>query len=299
LSADDQSSHGLTLSTYGTYSLGRGFILIGYASRQKETFQGIDSSSTRTGGTLTYSYSRPLFGMIYFSFGMVNNASNDTGGSLGYVGSVALRRQLAGWQVDTDFSYAQNVQTILNSYTTSNYSYGGMARRKFGSNSSWNVSYRGIRSGLTQLPGYSNRSDTFMTILNRGRYGLSGSYSKSHGTALLSSTGVLTPDPLAPLISPDRAIYGGTVYGVGGSVIPIKRMVININWYRANSETTTVDVFSNNNSERYYGQMQYTLRKLMFRAGYWRVYQGIGFNGLPPSTRNTYYFSISRWFNVF
>jgi hypothetical protein len=299
LPTNDLTSHGISLNTFGTYNLGHGFILIGYANQQQQTFEGIDSSNTRAGGTLTYSYSRPLFGMLYFSFGMVNNASNTGGGSLGYVGNVSLKRQLGRWQLDTDFSYAQNVQTIINSYTTSNYSYGAMIRRRFAANSTWTASYRGIQTGLTQLPGYNNRSDNFITILNRGRYGFSGSYSKSHGTALLSSAGVLTPTVLAPLIAPDQAVYDGTSYGAGLSVAPLRRMIINVNWYRTRSDTLTAATFSANNSERYYGQIQYNLRKLSFRAGYWRVYQGIGANGLPPTTRNTYYFNISRWFNIF
>jgi hypothetical protein len=109
----------------------------------------------------------------------------------------------------------------------------------------------------------------------------------------------LTPNQLAPLVAPDQAIYDGKVYGVGASVIPIRRMVINVNWYQTRSDTLTAQAFSANNSERFYGQMQYNLRKLSFRAGYWRVNQGIGASGLQPSTVNTYYFNISRWFDIF
>jgi hypothetical protein len=299
LPSNDKTSHGLSFNSYGTYSLGHGFILVGYANHQRETFEGIDTSDTRAGGTLTYRYSKPLLGMLYLSFGMVNNASNTGGGSLGFVGNVSLKRRVAGWEVDSDFSYAQNVQTIISYYTTSNYSYGGMARRRFGANSYWSASYRGIKTGLTQLPGYGNRSDTFLTVLSRGRYSVSGSYSKSHGTALLSSTGVLTPTALAPLLAPDQTIYDGKVYGAGLSVVPRRKMLLNVNWYRTQSDTQTAEMFSANNSERFYGQMQYNLRKLSFRAGYWRVYQGISASGLPPKTVNTYYFNISRWFNLF
>ena len=65
------------------------------------------------------------------------------------------------------------------------------------------------------------------------------------------------------------------------------------------SDTVTTDISSFNNSERYYGQMQYNVRKLSFRAGYWRVSQGIGANVLLPTLDNTYFFNISRWFNLF
>lgn len=299
LPTNDLTSHGLSLGSYGSYDVGHGFILIGYVNRQVETFQGIDSTSTRAGGTLTYSYARPLFGMLYFSFGMVNNTSNDGGGSLGFVGNVSLKRRLGAWQLDSDFSYAQNVQTIISYYTSSTYTYGTLIRRRFGANGQWSASYRGIQSGLTQIPDYSNRSDTLLTTFTRGRYGLSGSYSQSHGTALLSSAGVLNPTPLAPILAPDQALYNGRVYGAGMSLVPLKKMVINVNWYRTRSDTQTTELFSSNNSERFYGQVQYNLRKLSFRAGYWKVNQSIGANGLPPSTVNTYYFNISRWFDIF
>jgi len=65
------------------------------------------------------------------------------------------------------------------------------------------------------------------------------------------------------------------------------------------SDTQTTGLFSQNNSERYYGQLQYNLRKLSFRAGYWRVYQGVGANVTKPTLDNTYFFNVSRWFNVF
>ena len=296
---NEQASHSFSLNTFGSYNVGHGFILVGFANRQTENFLGVDSTSTRAGGTLTYSYARPLFGMLYFSFGMVNTANNSGQGSLGFVGNVSLKKKFGGWQVDSDFNYAQNVQTIISLYTTSNYSYGAMLRRRFGASSSWSLSYRGVQSGLAQFAGYGNRSDSFTTILKYRRYGLSGSYSQSRGTALLSSSGSLTQTQLSPLLAPDQVLYDGKVYGAGFSMVPMRRMIINVNWFRTQSDTLTSQMLSNNNGERFYGQMQYNLRKLSFRAGYWRMYQGVSLDGRPPQLDNTYYFNISRWFNVF
>ncbi len=299
LPTDEQTSHGLSLNGFGSYMIGHGFVLTGFVNRQRQTFEGTVSASTQAGGTLTYNYSRPLFGMLYFSFGMVNSATNNGPGSLGFVGSVNFRKQFGGWQVDSNFSYTQNAQTIISYYTMSNYSYGGMVRRRFGVNSIWTGSYHGMRSGLTELPGYGNRSDAFLTTLGRGKFALSGTYSQSHGTAFLSTAGVLTPNQLAPLLNPDQAIYDGKTYGGGVSVIPIKRMIISANWYKTQSDTLTSQLFSNNNSQRIYTQMQYNLRKLSFRAGYWRTVQQIGVTSTLPTQNNTYYFNLSRWFNVF
>ena len=299
LPVNQQSSHGLSLNTMGSYVIGHGFSLIGFANRQRQTFEGITTAGTQAGATLTYSYSRPLLGMFYFSFGMVNNAANHGPGGMGFVGSVNFRKQFGPWQVDGDFSYTQNVQTIVSYYTNSNYGYGGMVRRRFGANSIWTASYHGIQTGLSELPGYANRSDTFVTTLGRGRYGVSGNFSKSHGTALLSQSGVLAQNPLAPLLAPDQALYDGETYGAGASVAPIRRMMITASWYRTFSDTLTAQQFSNNNSNRVNGQMQYNLRKLSFRAGYWRVIQQVGAAGGLPKEDNTYYFTISRWFNLF
>ncbi|HEX6503464.1 MAG TPA: hypothetical protein VF011_09455 [Terriglobales bacterium] len=299
LAVGGEKSQGVSLNTYGTYNLGHGFMLVGYGGRQMQTFAGVDYTTNRVGGTLTYSYAQPLFGVLYLSFGMVNNATNNSGGSLGFVGNVTLKKRLSEWELQTDFSYAQNVQTIIAAYTTSNYSYGGLVRRRFGANMYWTASYRGLQSGLTQFAGYGNRSDTFMTNFTRGRYGMSGSYSKSHGTALLNSTGVFTPTPLVPVLTPDQVLYNGKSYGVGAFVSPLRRMVITVNWYKVRSDTLTASLASANNSDRLYGQMQYNLRKLSFRAGYWRVFQSITGNGFRPVTDNTYFFNISRWFDLF
>ena len=56
----DITSDGVTLNVYGTYNLGHNLILIGYANRQLQHFAGLEYSNNQFGGTLTYSYARPL-----------------------------------------------------------------------------------------------------------------------------------------------------------------------------------------------------------------------------------------------
>lgn len=299
LFSEEEQSHGIMLGTYAAYQIGHGFGLVGYANRQIQNFAGTTYDFNQAGGTLTYSYARPLFGLLYLSFGMVNNGTTTGGNSLGFVGNADLKRRIRRWEYNADFSYSQNVQAIIANYTTSGFNYGGNVRRRLGSNISWTVSYRGAQTAVTQIPGSGNRADSFVTNFVDGRYDFSATYSKSHGTALLSSTGTLTPTPVATLLTPEQIVYAGKVYGVGASVTPLKRMLINVNWYKVRSDTQTSALFSQNNSERYYGQMQYNLRKLSFRAGYWRVYQAVGANFGKPTLDNTYFFNVSRWFNVF
>lgn len=292
-------SDGLTLNTFGTYNFGHNLVLIGYANRQIQHFEGTEYTNDQYGGTLTYSYARPLLGMLYLSVGTVNTAANADQGTLGFVGNLGFKKKFRGWDVNLDVSYNQSVQSSIALATTSNYNYGGFIRKRFGANTYWSASARNVQTGLTQQVGYANRSETFMTTLTHGKFGLSGSYSQSHGTSILTSSGVLVPTPLAPLLSPDQILYDGTAYGGGVSVTPLKRLYITANWFRANTSTTSVTAFSNNNNNRIYTQLQYNLRKLTLRATYWKVDQVIGGSTLPRTIQNSYSFTISRWFNLF
>src|SRR5262249_36339963 len=124
--------NGVTLNSLASYDLGKGFVVVGYANRQTQTFQGVQYDSNQFGATLTYNYARPLFGLLYFSFGMVNTAGNADQGTLGFVGSMGLKKKVHGWDFNADINYAQNVQSSIALFTTSNYSYGGYARKRFG-----------------------------------------------------------------------------------------------------------------------------------------------------------------------
>ncbi len=92
--------------------------------------------SNQWGATLTYNYARPLFGLLYFSFGTVNTTGNGNQGGIGFVGNLGLKKKINGWDINADISYAQNVQSAFALYTTSNYSYGGFVRKRFFDNSS-------------------------------------------------------------------------------------------------------------------------------------------------------------------
>src|SRR6185437_14627319 len=173
LFSEEEQSHGIMLGTYAAYQIGHGFGLVGYANRQIQNFAGTTYDFNQAGGTLTYSYARPLFGLLYLSFGMVNNGTTTGGNSLGFVGNADLKRRIRRWEYNADFSYSQNVQAIIANYTTSGFNYGGNVRRRLGSNISWTVSYRGAQTAVTQIPGSGNRADSFVTNFVDGRYDFS------------------------------------------------------------------------------------------------------------------------------
>jgi hypothetical protein len=300
----NSASNGISLNTFASYNLGHRFILTGYANHQIQHYADQEYSNSQYGGMLTYSYARPLLGMLYFSFGMVNTAGNGNQGTMAAVGNLALKKQIRGWDVNADVSYSQNLQNSISIFTTSNYSYGGSLRKRFGTNVYWTTSARNVQTGITQASGYNTRTDTLMTSLIRRKIGISASYAQSHGTSVMTTSGELIPTPLAPVITTGEVFYDGRVYGASLNLAPVRRMVISGSWFRTSSDTTSnltagAPLFSMNNSNRIYAQLQYNLRKLTVRAIYWRENQLITASGLPNATRNSYSFTISRWFNIF
>jgi len=304
------SSNGLVANTFASYNIGKGFILVGYASHGVQRFQDTEYVNNQVGGTLTYSYGRPLFGMLYFSFGMVNTGGNSNQGALAAVGNVALKKQINGWEINANANYAQSVQNSIAWFTTSNYSYGGSIRRRFGANLYWSASAQDARTALTQFTGYSTHSETYITSLSKPRYAISATYSQSNGTSILTTSGTLVPTPLpGQSLVPGELVYGGASYGGSLSVIPIKRFIVNLSWFRLSSNSTSAllnpapgespVIYSNNDSNRIYAIATYKFRKMDLYATYWRVNQQISASGLSRVINNNYSISIARWFNIF
>lgn len=295
----DNGSHSVSFGTTASYALGHGFSLRGYADHLQQYYFGQNVSNTIYGGTINYNYARPLFGMLLFSFGMVNTANEQGNNGLGLVANVSMNRRFGKWDTSADFSYAQDVQTLLALYTTSSYTYGGYVRRRINWNTYWNGSARAAHSGLTQLAGQDNSSYTFSTGLTWRRLGVSGGYATSSGTTVLTANGLLTPTPEVGLITDNLVLYNARSYTAGVFLYPIKRMTIYGTYANAHSDTSSHSAFSVNQTELVNGRLEYRLRKLWVIGGFTRYRQGISASGAPPSVVNSYSIGISRWFNVF
>lgn len=76
-------------------------------------------------------------------------------------------------------------------------------------------------------------------------------------------------------------------------------MSLSATYSRSFSTTLSNDIYSRNNTEVFYSQLQYQMRRISLMAGYTRFSQGISATGVPPGTVNSYYGGISRWFNFF
>lgn len=298
LTENDARSTVFTSMAY--LSIGRGLALNGHVTHRIQNYYGREVSDTQYGGNLNYRYARPLFGMIYFSFGLVDNANKYGNSNLGFSGSVGFSRRFGRWETSSDFSYSQNVQTQVAWVTTSSYSYGAFVRRKLTPYVSWHATSRFVHSGLTQREGDLNRSETLATGLRFKSYGFSVSYSQSHGRSVLTPSGLLTPEPLPPeLFGDDFVIYDGRSYSVTGYTNPIKKMTITGHYTKIKSDTLSRSFRSLNDGDRYNAQLEYRLRKMSLRAGFTRTEQFVLAGGNPRAVVNSYYFGLSRWFNVF
>ncbi len=292
-------SHSFGTSAYANYALGKGFMLHGRITHQSQYFGGQTHGLTQYGGTISYNYSKPLFGVLYFSFGMVDNAQETGNSGLSFTGNVGLQKRFGRWETSADFSYAQNVQTLVAIYTTNAVSYGGYLRRKTSDYSYWGVTYRGTRSGILQDKGSNSLSNMYSSTFGWRRYTFTGNYTKSNGRTLLTPAGFVNPTPLPGNIAENLILFNGNAYSVGAGASPLRRMSVTFNFTRAHSDMLSTSLQSFNEADRYYTRLDYNLRKLVLRAGYSRAYQSISGAAAPPATVNTYFFSVSRWFDVF
>src|SRR5262249_27252280 len=91
-------SHSFGASMFANYALGKGFMLHGRISHQSQYFAGQTHDLTQYGGTISYNYSKPLFGVLYFSFGMVDNAQETGNSGLSFVGNVGMQKRFGKWE---------------------------------------------------------------------------------------------------------------------------------------------------------------------------------------------------------
>ena len=292
-------SHSFGTNAFANYTVGRGLMLHGRVSHQSQYFNGQTHDFTQYGGTVSYNYSRPLFGLLYFSFGLVDSAQETGNSGLSFTGNVGMQRKFGTWETAADFSYAQNVQTLFGTYTTNSISYGTYVRRRLNEHTYWSGTYRGASSGLWHDQNSTNRSNLVSSSLGWHRYTFTGNYARSNGRTILTPSGFLNPTPVPGILPDELTLFNGTSYSLGAGASPLRKMYVTFNYTSARSDTLSSTRSSINDTERYYTRLDYNLRKLVLRAGYTRAYQSISASGTPPTTINSYFFGISRWFNVF
>ncbi len=292
----ESSSHAFYMAGYVSYRLTRELQVEGEAQRRQQTYLGSSYAANTYGGGLNYVH--PLFGgFLSASFLILGNNSDYTSGSTySFSANTNYSRTVAGWVLAGGFSYAQNVQTFLVTYTNSYYTYSGNARRRILDLFVWSAAVSGSHSALTNDPYTGNGSQSYSTSLGFRRFTAAANYAKSDGYGLLGTIGPIPP----PGIPPDWLMfYGGHSYAFSVGTNPVKKLSLGASYSRAWSNTTTSGIGSTNHTDQVNAILNYQLRKLTFTSGYGRLVQGFTAAGVPPSNVNSFFAGISRSFNFF
>ncbi len=241
----------------------------------------------------TVSYGKRLFDTFTFSGSVIESSNGQGNNALGFVGNVNFFRRFGRWQTSGQFSYAQNVQTLLITYTTSYYNYSANLHRRLPGGMQWTAAFNGTHSGLTNLQGTNSHSEGYSSSLSIRRFAVNGLFVRSNGISVLGAGG-----PIPPVPDQNNLIFfGGSSYGGGVSVTPLRRLVFSGSFSRSISNTIA-STTSHNSTEIFNAQMQYHLRRIGLQAGYTRFTQGISAIG-APANNTSYFVGMTRWFDFF
>ncbi len=289
-------SNSLTFGGGATYQVTHFLSTQAQATHYEQSYFGKTYTGTFASGTVNYS--RRIFDMFSFSAGVVDSANGQGSNAVGLVGTVNYFHRIKHWETSGSFSYAQNVQSYLITYTNSYYNYDARLHRRFGRALQWTAGFSGTHSGLTDQPGTVDRSTSYFTSAGTSRFTLNGNFTQSSGNSVLGSYGLVLVPPTPGVPTSQLVVFNGSSYGGGISATPVRRLTLSANYSRSLSNTLAV-TSSRNNTEIINAQLQYRLRRIGLLAGYTSLTQGISAVGGPPATVNSFFIGVSRWFDLF
>jgi hypothetical protein len=296
----NQESHSMDYIGTVSYSFLPNLQTSVFGERRTQYFLGENYGGNSYGGTANYGHG--LLGGTFNAAGTVseNTVDNSNAAALGFSGTVNYSRQILGWGVSGAFNYAQNMQTLLITYTNSFYNYSGNVRHRWGK-LTFSAGAGAGRTGISAEPNTDSRSQSVNTSFGYSRWiTLTGGYSKSSGNALETAGGLVPvpiPQPILPLS--DLILYGGHGYSFGLGSNPIKKMTIAAAYSKADSNTFSDSLASWNKNGQFNALIQYQFRKMYFTGGFARLDQGFSLTGTPPQMVSSFYVGVSRWFNFF
>jgi hypothetical protein len=271
-------------------------------NRTQQEFLGQSYGATQFAAGANYNVQHSLLKGLSFSFGAVDSANKEGNTGLGFVGNLNYNRRIAGWNIDSNFSYSQNVQTLVLVYTTSSMGYVTNVRHHVGNRSYFTAGFGGSHSGISAVAGSSNRSEQVSSSFTYNRFSVNGFYSTSRGTAVFTTTGLVAiPGNLPPeTLSPDSVIvFNSKAFGFGGGGTLMRRLTVSASYSQSSGDTVDplLSMFIKNNL--FTSTAQYRLRKIYVNGGYTHLRQSVGAPGTAPVTVTSYFVGISRWFNFF
>ena len=295
------NSNSLSFFNFDTIQIYKGLSGTFNFNRIQQNAYGVNVAVNHFSGVLNYNFHKPLWGSFTI-YGGVNDQSSDQGHqATGLVAGVNFDRTIKGFELDGGFSYSQNVQTVLATQVTSEYTYLASARRHLTRHLLWNSHFSGYHTGLGEIVGSSGHSEAYGTNFGYKGYGLGVNYAQSDGTALLTPSGLITaPITITPVLNGNQfLLVNGTSYGATGTATPLRLWTISANFTKAQSSTATNALYSSNGTEAATFFTQYQLRKVIITGGYTRFRQGVSAVSPLPVNYSSFYFGIQRWFHPF
>jgi hypothetical protein len=297
--SSDSQSNATYMNTMGTLAVGYGLTISGHLNHRIQHFQGRNFEDTQYGGSVNFRKANRFLGFLHFSVGVVDTATQEGNGGLGLITNLGMTHKFGRWEASADASYSQNTQTLLSIVTTSNFSFGGSLRRKINADTYWSVSFRESRSGLTAITGNDNSSESFATNLTWKKYSFSANYSQSNGASLLGANGALNPTPIGSIISNYLLTFDARSFNINSTIRLFRMLTVNGGYTNVSSNTTQKTLGSFNNGDRYNARLELRLRRLKLLGGFDRAVQEASAVPGGPRAVNSYYVSISRWFDLF
>jgi hypothetical protein len=274
----------------------------GYISRSEMYLGGQGYGETQFGGTLNFQLGERFKGLTA-TIGANDQADRygNTGATL--VANLNYYRSLGRWTLMANYNYNQYVQTMLPMYQTSQMNYSAQIHRDFPRGFTVSLGGGGGRTAFEQTSGDGNMAEG----ANAGvswrlcRCTLSGNYSYSNGTAVITPTGLVAVP--APVVTNNLSHFDSQGHGFSFSIAPLRAMSISTSYSKSTSNTQSLGsangLVSNNESQLISGVLTYRYRKLIFNASVLQFRQDISSAGTLPTNVTTFYFSVSRWLKLF
>ena len=299
-SAQSPASHAYAFTGGVGYAAATNLRVQGQVERRIQEYQGVSAGANDYTANVSY-WHYVLGGRINSSLSLQDaTIDGSSQNSLGFNTTTTFNRRFGKWGVDASVNYAQNVQTLLITYTTSQYGYGGSLRRKWGI-VNWSLSSGISSTGLTGQSGTTSQSKSVSTGLGIGHWAnLGASYSESSGNGILTGGGITSsPVPSPTLPAGSVLLYGGKSYSYSLGSTPIHRLTLSASYAHSESNTGNSLGGSTNTTTILTTLIQYQFRKMYLTGGFSQLTQGFTASGTVPQTISSFYLGISRWFNFF
>lgn len=306
----------------GTYQLNNHlFFTGGIDHRVQGQYNGLpDFTSTimHAGATWTHRLlggTASLYGGVSYSFYPVytfeNNSTSTalvvTGSKnsslLGTNTSASYSRSFGKWTAGGSGSYSHSLTTLLVGYTQESYTANGNISRSL---KGWNFAAQGsyAKSNVDSVTIADSRATSYGVSASRRNFGMNASYSTARGSALQVGSSLVPVTPGSPNSLPQYLVqFSGKSYGGGLNYRPKRRWNLSSSYAYANYSTINSLVGSLpavSKSEQFFARTDYTFRQIQVYAGYNYVSQGFNLtNSVLPTTYHTFYFGVSRQFNIF